>query len=590
MGRVLNIPSYIVDDMTKKIKNNSLHEALTDENITMILKSDNKIKNWYHVAMRIEGLPKNISSHASGVIISQEDLTKTVPLLETSGRYIAGYEANFLEDLGLLKMDFLGNKNLTLISNIISLIKKKEPNFKFSDIPLDDYDTFKIFQDGDTNGIFQFESNGMKDFLVKLHPENFMDIYNANAFFRPGPSNSIDSFIRRRHQKEAIDYYDSRLEPILKDTMGIIVYQEQIMLLANTMADFTLGEADILRRAVSKKKISDIEKLKDQFISKSIENHYDPKIVQEIFHIILNFASYGLNKSHSVAYSMISYKMAYLKYHYPLYFYLCLLEIIGNDEEKMVLYLKEMKKKNIKIIKPDINKSFSEYKISYEGILLPITIIKGISNVMAKKIIEIREEGFQDIYDFFCKMELINMNKSNLTTLIISGVLDSLGYNRNTLLQNMDNLMKYANLAKDLGKENVLLPEIVLHDELQKEELIENEKKSFGFYLSNHPTNYYKSKIKNVQNLSELAKYFNKNVTVVLMVEKIKEVKTKKGDLMAFIHGSDEDDETDIICFPKLYENLANIHKSDIIIVKGKVEKSRDFQIIANEIMNVREK
>ena len=429
---------------------------------------------------------------------------------------------------------------------------------------------------------------GMRDFLVKLHPDSFEDIYNANAFFRPGPSNNIESFIRRKKGLEKNDYLIDDLKDILESTKGIIVYQEQIILIAQKLASFSLGEADILRRAMSKKKVHDIELFKDKFINNAIKNGYEKDKVLKIFDLILNFASYGFNKSHSVAYSMISYKMAYLKAHYPLYFYLSLLRFTSMDEEKTKEYLKEMKKHNIKISKPDINHSLDNYNIYYDTLFLPFNVIKGISSVISTKLIELRENEYIDIYDFFIKMVRGNIPKNVIELLIISGSLDSFNYNRKTLITNMDNLINYGNSVKDLGKENVLLPEINIGDEYSKEELILNEKKCFGFYLSNHPVDYYKSKIKSID-LVDIKKYFNKNITCILMIDRIKEITTKNNQQMAFLTCSDAEMSIDVIIFPKVYENITNLKKNDIIKIDGRVERKKDFNIIANEIVNVKE-
>ena len=589
MGRVMNVPLYIVDDLTKKV-GNSISDSLNNEYIKDLMKSDKKIRELLYIAKKIEGMPRHTSIHAAGVIISGTPLNDLVPLIYDNDKYLCGYEAGYLEKLGLLKMDFLSLKNLTMIDNTLKLIMKyQNKNLRFSDIPLSDDKTNKLFQNGDTIGIFQFESPGMREFLIRLHPDCFSDIYNANALYRPGPSMNITSFINRRNGKEKIDYYDDSLKDILSSTNGLMVYQEQIMLIANKMASFTMGEADILRRAMSKKKLSDIEKSKEKFIEGSIKNGYSSEVSHKIFELILNFASYGFNKSHSVAYSMISYKMAYLKAHYPLYFYVSLIDSVNFDEEKVKLYLKEMKRCGIKIIKPDINKSSSSFSIYYDKVILPFNIIKGISSVISKKIIEARGDCFTDIYDFFNKMINNGIPKNIILSLIDAGCLDSLNINRNTLYENMDSLINYANLVKDLGSDYVLKPEIVYKEEFNRDILINNEKNSFGFYLSNHPVTYYKEKDKNIINLSDIKKYFNKRVNCIVMIDKIREIKTKKGELMAFLSCSDEEESIEVILFPDVYKDIKNIEKNDIIKIEGKVERRSDYQIIASSIINVKE-
>ena len=590
MGRVMNVPLYVIDDLCKKIGNLNVEDIENNSELVKYLKSDNKLKKLFSVCKRIEGLPRHTSIHAAGVIMSSTTLDDIIPLNLDNGKYLSCYEAMYLEELGLLKMDFLGLKNLSIIDNILNSIKEKEKiNLKFNDIPLSDDKTNEIFQKGDTSGIFQFESSGMQNFLVRLHPDSFTDVYNANAFFRPGPSSSIDSFIRRKFGKEKIDYFDNSLENILKETKGIIVYQEQIMNIANIMASFTLGEADILRRAMSKKKLSDITKYQDKFINQSISNGYSKDKASEIFNLILNFASYGFNKSHSVAYSIISYKMAYLKAHYPLYFYLALLNSSEMDEVKTKKYIQELKAHNLKVNKPDINISLANYTIHYNTIYLPFNTVKGISSVITNKIINAREDKFNDIYDFFVKMTKESIPKNVYISLITSGTLDTFNINRKTIYDNLDNLINYGNLVKDLGDNNVLKPEIIPSEEFSKEELINYEKECFGFYLSNHPVVYYRNKISNTMKLVDIKKYFNKNITCILLVDRVKEVNTKDNLKMAFLTCSDEETTVDVIIFPKVYETIEELKKSDIIKVEGKVERKKDYNIIASSITNVKE-
>ena len=590
MGRVMNVPLYVIDDLCKKIGNMPLSEVENNKEIINFINTDNKLKRLLAIAKRIEGIPRHTSRHAAGIVMANTTLNDIVPLVMDNDKYLSGYEAIYLEELGLLKMDFLGLKNLTIIDNILNLIKKYQNiDLKFNDIRLEDKETNLIFQTGDTSGIFQFESVGMKKFLINLHPDSFTDIYNANAFFRPGPSNNIDLYIKRKLGKTKIDYIDHSFKDILENTMGIIVYQEQIMQIANRMAGFTLGEADILRRAMSKKKLSDVEKLKDKFINGSINNGYSIEKANEVFNLILNFASYGFNKSHSVAYSIISYRMAYLKAHYPLYFYVSILNNSYGDTDKTKGYLKEMKKHNIKISKPDINKSSTSYVIYNNMVYLPFSTIKGISSVIAKKIVDIKEEEYKDIYDLFLKMVKESIPKNIYLALINSGTLDSFNINRKTITENLDVLINYGNLVKDLGEENVLRPEITMQEEYSKEELISIEKECFGFYLSNHPVTYYREQINNTVSLENIKKYFNKNITCILLVDKVKEITTKNNEKMAFYTCSDEELIIDVIVFPKVYDMITNCKKGDIIKVDGKVERRDNYNIVASNIVNVKE-
>ena len=405
VARVLNIPNYQIDLVTKRIPTMTKLKLKdfynTDKEFASIINSDSKLTTMYKIASFIEGYPRHISSHAAGIVMSKVDLDSVVPLTKSDGMYLTGYTMEYLEDLGLLKMDFLGLKTLTTIMNIIKDIKDKEGiDVDFNKIPLDDQNVLEIFSKAQTVGIFQFESEGMKNFLRKLKPNTFEDIFAAIALFRPGPAQNIDSYIRRKYGEEKIEYLDPSLEDILKNTYGIIIYQEQIMQIAVKLAGYTLGEADILRRAMSKKKKEVLLLEEQKFISRSVENGYSEEIAKKIYDLILSFANYGFNRSHSVVYSMIAYKMAYLKYYYPKYFYANLLSSVIGSEIKELEYIREAKATNINIIKPSINKSSNIYEVYEDGIYFPLSGIHGIGIVNANEIVKARENGYTDIFDF----------------------------------------------------------------------------------------------------------------------------------------------------------------------------------------------
>ncbi len=582
MGRVLNVPLYTVDELCKLIGNHEDNlSKLYNENdkIYMMINSDLKLKKLYEVAKRIIDIPRHSSIHAAGVVMANSSLSNIIPLLYNGESYVSCYEAKYLESLGLLKMDFLGIRNLTIIDDCLNLIN----DLKFNDIPMDDKNTYRLFQNGDTRGIFQFESPGMQNFLRKLKPVTFSDIYNANAFYRPGPSDMIPEFLERRNGKK-FEYISNDLEPILSETKGIIVYQEQIMLIASIMAKFSLGKADILRRAISKKKIDLINSMRDEFINGSISNNYSMEVANKVFDDIVKFASYGFNKSHSVAYSIVSYKMAYLKANYPKEFYISILNNSANDK-KIIDYIFEMKKKNIKLLKPDINLSSDIWYIKNNIIIMPISIIKGISNLIVKKLLNAKKDGFNDIYDFFMKTDF---DRKIYISIIDSGLLDSFNYNHRTLYENLDNLLNYSKLCNSLGEDFVLKPEIEIKEEFDKLELINKEKEVYGFYLTNHPVRFYKDQDNNIIDLIDIKKYFNKTVDSIIMIDKITRIKTKNGDDMAFITGSDEECSLEFVVFPKAYQEIENINKNDIVKINGKVERKNDYQIIVNTCIKLK--
>lgn len=593
VGRVLNIPPKTIDTLCKKIptvtKDKLIDFYNRDENFRNIINSSDKLMLLYEISTLIEGFPRHISTHAAGVVMSRIDLDRIIPLVRNDDIYISGYTMEYLEELGLLKMDFLGIKNLTTIMNIIADIESSLGiKINFSDIPLDDPDALKLFETADTCGIFQFESEGMKNFLRKLKPNTIYDIFAAIALFRPGPAVNIDSYIRRKHGLEQVTYLDPSLEGILSSTYGIIIYQEQIMQIANVMAGFSYGEADILRRAMSKKKLDLLKGEEIRFIEGSVARGHKEEDAKRVFDLILNFANYGFNKSHSVSYAIVAYKMAYLKAKYPKFFFSNLLSSVIGSEVKTIEYINEARKLGINVILPDINRSTNKYEVVDNGILFPLSNIKNVGIVTCKDIINSRGDGFSDIYDCFSKILSRNVNKSTLEALIDVSCFDSFGYNKKTLYYNLDNLINYATLTKDLDPDLVIKPDIEIMDEFSKGELLSNEKASLGFYLSSHPTTIYKSRISNVVNLADIKNYFGKRIELLVMIDKVRVVNTKNNDRMAFYLASDDTAQTDLTLFPKAYEKYKDIDKGEIVLVKGEVQRRFDkYQIIVNEIKRI---
>lgn len=482
---------------------------------------------------------------------------------------------------------FLGLKNLSIIEHILTDIENVYgEKINFNDIPLDDKRTLDVFAEADTVGIFQFESAGMKHFLKRLKPNSFEDIFAAIALFRPGPSINIDTYIRRKHGEEEVKYLDQTLEPILKNTYGIFIYQEQIMQAANIFAGYSLGEADILRRAMSKKKVELLKAEKDKFIMKSIEQGHKREISEKVFELILNFAGYGFNRSHSVAYSLIAYKMAYFKVHYEKIFYSNLLNNVIGSEIKTKEYILEAREKGLVVELPNINISSVNYVVDNEKIYYPFTNIKSVGSVAANKIIKARNNvKFENIYDAFSRLIIQGVTKNTLEALIFSLAFRDFNINRQTLITNLDALINYGELTKDLDPTLVMIPEIEEKEEYNNDFLLNKEKEIFGFYLTNHPVVKYKHKEKGVIDLKNINQYFDINIVTIVLVEKVKTIKTKKGDNMAFITCSDEDGTLDYTCFPKNYQLYNWISRGDILKIEGRVERRLNvFQIIINKV------
>lgn len=592
VGRVLNIPLYKIDSLTKLIPAMTKDKLLTIYNNNINFKtridSDTALTRLFKIALKFEGFPRHISQHAAGIVMCELPLDEVLPLTTSDNMYLTSYSMEYLEELGLLKMDFLGLKNLSIIANIINDIERSyQKKINFNDIPLDDPKVLKIFELAETTGIFQFESTGMRSFLKRLKPNSFEDIFAAIALFRPGPAINIDSYIKRKHNQEEITYLDESLKPVLENTYGIFIYQEQIMQAASVYAGYSLGEADILRRAMSKKKLELLKAEEDKFIKKSLERNHDKETSKKIFDLILNFASFGFNRSHSVAYSLIAYKLAYFKVYYKEIFYSNLLSNVIGYTTKTHEYILEAKKNNIKIEKPNINISTERYIVEKETIYLPFSIINSVGTVASKQILEARKEGkFLDIFDCFSRLVISGVSKKNIESLIYASAFNTFGYNINTLIENLDNLINYANLTKDLDPSLVMKPEIVIKKELITETLLEEEKNLFGFYLTHHPTAKYLKENKDIVPLPLLSNYLNRKVTTLVYIEKIKTIKTKKGDDMAFFTGSDEASTREYTMFPKTYNLYNDLKRGDIVKVEGRVEKRlNELQILVDKII-----
>ena len=577
VGRCLSIPGKTIDRLCSYINSDiSLKDNYSNPNIKKLLSTDKSLVKLYNVASRLEGIKRHTSIHAAGIVMSSVDLDEVIPLDFNHDFYTTGYSMEFLEELGLLKMDFLALKNLTLINDVL-----KDVGISFDSIPMNDIDTIKLFQSGNTSGVFQFESSGMISFLKKFKPSSFEDIIACIALYRPGPMSNIDKFIARKHGREAISYIVPSLEPILKSTYGIIVYQEQIMQIAQVMAGYSFGEADILRRAMSKKKESILIKEREKFIDGCVNNGYSLDDSNQVYDLILKFASYGFNRAHSVSYAMVSYRIAYLKVHYPLVFMKELLNSNIGSDSKIREYIYECKERGINVLTPNINISDSKFILSDNGLLFPLTSIKGVGNQYALKIISERENGeFLNIFDFVKRCSVAGI----MEELIFSGCFESFGYNKKTLIDNLEKIVNYSSLG-ELFDDDKFLPILDYRDEYDSKYLMEKEYELFGFYLSNHPVTGYKKKY-NTINLSNISNYFDKVIDLVVYVDRIKEVDTKKGDKMCFITGSDEGTSIDVVMFPKIYNSNIKIH--DILYLNGRVEKRHDkYQFVVNSIKEI---
>lgn len=567
----------------------TLQEALDQSEALRGFAHSSEIRQqWMQVAMNLEGLPRNASTHAAGVVLCPEPLVNVVPIEKgNEGLFLTQWPMQEVESIGLLKMDFLGLRNLTILERIRSMIYYDQKRFlQFEKIPLHDQKTFELLQNGDTTGVFQLESEGMRQALREIRPTIFQDIVAVNALYRPGPMDFIPIYSRRKHGQEKIEMLHSVLEPILGETYGVIVYQEQIMLIASRMAGFSMGEADILRRAVSKKKKEVLDAEKDHFVKNSINNGFSEQTAEDIYNLIVRFANYGFPKSHAVAYSMISYQMAYLKANFPAYFYAALLTSTMGNREKFNRILQEAKKKGIVILPPSINHSGQSFRVQNGAIRFALTAIKGVPHTFLNKVMEIRKEthkNWQDIFDMALDLTALHVTRKALEPLIKAGALDEFGKDRAELLATIDAAVKHAELYRP-DEENQLLddlsfffgkPKHAKASPIPDKIKLQFEKEVLGFYISTHPVQKVKQDQQIQSTTTDLIRHMKgrQYVKIVGLIASVKQIRTKKGELMGFIELEDEFGSISVTIFPKEYLSLVEWIKEDqILIVEGFVE------------------
>lgn len=590
LGKTMAIDQQDIYFILKQIPSQTSSSLVTivksSKELTNYIQQSENLKQLFRIATVLEGLPRHISTHAAGVVISEKPLVEHVPLtIGTTNTALTQYPMTDLESLGLLKMDFLGLRNLTLIERIIKSIRyKDDKDFNLNNIPEHDSQTFDLLKRGKTNGIFQLESDGMKQVLEQLKPNSFDDIVAVNALYRPGPMDFIPTYIERKHGIKKTTYPHPDLEPILKSTYGVLIYQEQIMQIANRIAGFTLGQADVLRRAVSKKKQDIMDEQETLFIHGCIKNGYEKKIGEEIFAWIVKFSNYGFPKSHAVAYSKISYQLAYLKAHYPKHFYAELLTSIGNQHDKIHVYMKEMKDLGINIGVPSINKSIGRFTVEKNCIRMGLQSIKGIGNQAVQEIIQARKDRpFKNLFDFCLRVTPKIVNRATMESLIRAGAFDETYSNRASLLASIDQAIESGELFREFTDQPNLFqdqldlePNYVVIEDFSQIKKLSDEKELLGIYISSHPLIQYRSVLREngyitLQHAKELEG--NKNVRSSVIIQAIKTIRTKRGEPMAFLTVSDETEDMDAVVFPELYRlNSRYIEEEALVFISGKIE------------------
>ncbi|MBE4908255.1 DNA polymerase III subunit alpha [Bacillus luteolus] len=610
VGRVMGIPPKEADYISKQIPSSlgiTLKQAIKESNsLREYISSSELGKRLYETAIKLEGLPRHTSTHAAGVVISEEPLTNLVPVQEGHNEtYLTQYSMDILEELGLLKMDFLGLRNLTILDNILSYIRKETgKRIQLNNIPFNDAKTYELLSSGDTTGIFQLESGGMRKVLENLEPTNIEDIVAVNALYRPGPMENIPTYIERKHGREQIVYPHEDLKEILKTTFGVIVYQEQIMQIAATMAGFSLGEADLLRRAVSKKKKEVLDEEREHFVKGCLNKGYTLETSHSTYDLIVRFANYGFNRSHAVAYSIISYQLAYLKANYPLYFTAALLTSVIGNEDKIFQYSREAKQKGIKLLPPSINSSSFPFTVEKGYIRFSLAAIKGVGVAALREILQVRKQKrYSDLFDFCMRTSTKNVNRKTLEMLISSGTFDEFGEDRATLLASLDLAIEHAELVRPsedgqfdlfMNDEFNLKPKYIKVDPFSPETKLKFEKEALGFYLSSHPTTPYEPLFKKMlaKPIVELApSKFDTSVKLGVYITNERTIRTKKGEVMAFLTLSDESGEIEAVTFPTIYRKFSTkLQKGTVVLVEGKIElRDQRQQLIVKNVVSIEE-
>ncbi len=631
VGRVLNIPYGEADKMAKMIpvfrgKPTKLKAMIGDESPAPEFREryqkDPKVFQWLDMAMRIEGVNKSSGVHAAGVVISPIPLDEIVPLQRNNeGAITTQYPMEDLESMGLLKMDFLGLRNLTTIRHTVNLIKLvKDPNFEIDSIAPDsdtpeNVKTYEVLSKGQLEGIFQLESSGMKQIVRDLKPSNIDDISSILALYRPGPLDAglIPKFINRKHGREKMDYAHPDLEPILKDTYSILVFQEQIMKIAQDLAGYSLGEADLLRRAMGKKKPEEMEKQRNKFLDGAAMNGIHSKIANDLFDQMVMFAEYCFNKSHSMAYGYVTYQTAYLKANYPVEYMAALLSSISGDQDKVQKYIASCFSMGIDILPPDLNSSGVVFTPRDKQIVFGLAAIRNLGSGAIEAILASREKdgSFKSLSDLCGRLDSRSVNKKALEALIQTGAFDRIQPNRRQLISDLEPTLEWASRkAKDRvsgqgnlfdmlggGSEPVVdafedIPSGPKVGDFPAQEKLQLEKELLGFYISDHPLKSVKesSRLMAPTNLSDLEECSEaSNITAIILILDIKEVITKKGDRMAILQIEDLTGSCEAVVFPKTYIQVQSMIKKDMrLMMWGKVDRKDDrTQLIVEDMQTV---
>lgn len=618
VARVLDIAYAEADGIAKLVPSapgTDLDAALKMEpKLQELSQQEGIFKDLIDTSKKLEGLSRHASTHAAGIVIGKSRLTDFVPLYRDpkTGAVSTQYTGELLEDCGLVKIDVLSLDALTEIQNTEELIRKREPDFDIEKIPDDDETTFKLLGEGKSTCVFQFESSGMQNVLKRAKPTRVEDLIALNALYRPGPMENIDQFIDSKNGKIPINYPLPELEPVLKETYGVIVYQEQVMECARVVAGYSLGQADILRRAMGKKKLTVMEKEKKRFVEGAKTRGFTQKQATETFELLIPFAGYGFNKSHAASYAVVAYKTAYLKANYPAEFMAAELTNEINSPDKMAQYITESGQMGLVVRPPDINFSEKLFTVVDGEIFYGLLGIKNVGSAAVDEIIRARRESgaYTSLIDLLQKVDLKSVNRKVIETLIKAGLFDSMGQNRATLLHNLESIVEFVNREKaylqagqsslfeegnapEMGK-----PQIEEKDEMSPVEMLQLEKESMGIYFSGHPLDSYKDKWEKAVDL-DLAEAHKasteKTYHLIGMIKQVREIQTKKGTLMGFVQLEDFNGAIELVVFSDPWEKYRELLSVDSVVgVEGKIDHSRgdpkvkvDRVILPNELPDI---
>ena len=616
VGRALNIPLSEVDAIAKMVPdvlNISLDNALQMEpRIGGLAEKKPEIADLIQVCRVLEGLTRHASTHAAGVVISDRPLVEYMPLYKgKKGEIVTQFDMKYVEKIGLVKFDFLGLRNLTVIENTLSMIEKhngKRPNFG-NNMCLNDSGTYQLLSSGETTGVFQLESSGMKNLLVRLRPECFDDIIALVALYRPGPLDSgmVDDFVERKHGKKAVKYIVPELEPILKETYGVIVYQEQVMKIGGVLADYSMAEADDLRKAMGKKIPEILEKHRGRFIKGAVDKGIDSDKSKQIFDLIEKFGGYGFNKSHSAAYALIAYQTAFLKTHFPLEYMASLLTSEMHTTDNVVKYINECRKQNIEVLPPDINDSGRDFSVKDSKIRFGLVAVKNVGEGAIEFILTARNDGnFTSLFEFCERVDLKKVNKRVIESLIKCGAFDSTKNYRSRMTASIEDALDYGHRVQkersdpqmslfDMGEKKQMsfnMPAISEIDEWEDNDLLAFEKEALGFYITGHPLKKYEDVLEKFTATDTILIREQKNgspVRIGGIVRQVKTVITKKGEQMAFVVIEDMNGSVEVTIFPALYVTICDLlTDGNPILLQGKLEQhEKNTKILAETIIPI---